>query len=58
MDGLTKRQIYWILCITYLGKEVLNCDYLQTDESPIGVQDLQKKGALFSRYQWVYRTPE
>ncbi len=41
-----------------LEKEALNCDYLQADESPIGVQDSQKKGALFSGYQWVYRSPE
>ncbi len=41
-----------------MEKEVLNCDYLQADESPIGVQDSQKKGALFSGYQWVYRSPE
>lgn len=38
--------------------EVLACDYLQADESPIGVQSSHKKGALHKGYQWVYRSPE
>lgn len=40
-----------------LQKEVLDCDYLQADESPIGVQDSHTKGALHTGYQWVYRSP-
>lgn len=36
---------------------VLDCDYLQADESPIGVQDSHKKGSLHQGYQWVYRSP-
>lgn len=40
-----------------LEKEVLSSDYLQADESPIGVQDSHKKGALHTGYQWVYRSP-
>ena len=40
-----------------LEANVLDCDYLQADESPIGVQDSEKKGTLFSGYQWVYRSP-
>lgn len=40
-----------------LIKEVLEGDYLQADESPIGVQDSHKKGALHTGYQWVYRNP-
>lgn len=40
-----------------LAKELLESDYLQADESPIGVQDSHKKGALHTGYQWVYRNP-
>lgn len=40
-----------------LLKELLQSDYLQADESPIGVQDSHKTGALHSGYQWVYRSP-
>jgi transposase len=40
-----------------LGKEILKSGYLQADESPIGVQDSHKKGALYTGYQWVYRSP-
>jgi transposase len=40
-----------------LEKELLKSDYIQADESPIGVQDSHKQGALHSGYQWVYRSP-
>jgi transposase len=40
-----------------LQKQVLDCDYIQADESPIGVQDSHKKGVLHTGYQWVYRSP-
>ena len=40
-----------------LQKQLLQSDYIQADESPIGVQDSHKKGALHSGYQWVYRSP-
>lgn len=40
-----------------LEKELLKNDYIQADESPIGVQDSHKQGALHSGYQWVYRSP-
>jgi len=40
-----------------LVKELLDSDYLQADESPIGVQDSHKKGSLHTGYQWVYRNP-
>lgn len=40
-----------------LEKKVLQSNYLQADESPIGVQDSHKKGALHTGYQWVYRAP-
>lgn len=40
-----------------LEKEALDTDYLQVDESPIGVQDSHKSGALHQGYQWVYRNP-
>ena len=40
-----------------LQKQVVDCDYLQADESPIGVQDSHKKGTLHKGYQWVYRSP-
>jgi len=40
-----------------LEREVLKSDYVQADESPIGVQDSHKKGSLHTGYQWVYRTP-
>jgi transposase len=35
-----------------LQKQVLQSDYIQADESPIGVQDF-----LHTGYQWVYRSP-
>lgn len=41
-----------------LLKELLEGDYLQADESPIGVQDSHKESALHTGYQWVYRNPE
>lgn len=42
-----------------LQKEVLdNTDYLQADESPIGVQDSHKKGSLHNGYMWLFRNPE
>ena len=40
-----------------LQKQVLKSDYIQADESPIGVQDSHKKGSLHTGYQWVYRAP-
>jgi len=40
-----------------LQKQLLKNDYIQADESPIGVQDSHKKGALHTGYQWVYRSP-
>ena len=40
-----------------LETEVLQSDYIQADESPIGVQDSHKKGSLHTGYQWVYRSP-
>lgn len=40
-----------------LETKVLQSDYIQADESPIGVQDTHKKGSLHTGYQWVYRSP-
>lgn len=40
-----------------LQKQALDCDYIQADESPIGVQDSHKKGSLHKGYQWVYHSP-
>jgi len=40
-----------------LEKELLSSDYIQADESPIGVQDRNKKRKLHQGYQWVYRSP-
>lgn len=40
-----------------LVKATLDCDYIQADESPIGVQDSNKDGSLHQGYQWVYRNP-
>lgn len=40
-----------------LVKELMEGDYLQADESPIGVQDSHKQGSLYTGYQWVYRNP-
>lgn len=42
-----------------LEKQLLhNSRYLQADESPIGVQDSHKKGALHQGYMWLFRNPE
>lgn len=40
-----------------LEKQLLKSNYIQADESPIGVQDSHKQGSLHSGYQWVYRSP-
>ncbi|MEW7278959.1 IS66 family transposase [Aquimarina sp. 2201CG1-2-11] len=40
-----------------LQKELLQSNYLQIDESPIGVQDTSKKGKLHMGYHWVYHAP-
>lgn len=41
-----------------LEKSILNnTNYLQVDESPIKVQDRDKKGALHQGYMWVVRNP-
>ena len=40
-----------------LQEQLLQSDYIQADESPIGVQDSHKQGVLHSGYQWVYRSP-
>lgn len=36
---------------------VLQCQYLQADESPIKVQDNHKKGSLHTGYHWVFHAP-
>jgi transposase len=42
-----------------LERSVLhNSKYLQADESPIGVQDSHKKGALHQGYMWLFRNPK
>lgn len=40
-----------------LQNQVLTADYLQADESPLQVQDDQKKGKTHRGYQWVYYAP-
>jgi transposase len=40
-----------------LMKLLLESDYIQADESPIGVQDSHKKGSLHTGYHWVYHSP-
>ncbi|TSE03695.1 IS66 family transposase [Aquimarina algiphila] len=40
-----------------LQKELLQSNYLQIDESPIGVQDTSKKGKLHMGYHWVHHAP-
>lgn len=38
-------------------QHTLNNGYLQADESPIKVQDTDKKGATHTGYMWVYHAP-
>lgn len=38
-------------------ESVMQTDYLQADESPIKVQDTDKKGKTHQGYMWVYRNP-
>ena len=38
-------------------KAVMQTDYLQADESPIQVQESEKKGKTHRGYMWVYRNP-
>ncbi len=40
-----------------LRQKVIEADYLQADESPIQVQDSDKKGKTHRGYQWVYHAP-
>ncbi len=40
-----------------LRETTLDTDYIQVDESPIKVQDKDKKGKTHQGYQWVYRNP-
>ncbi|NEP91465.1 MAG: transposase, partial [Okeania sp. SIO2C2] len=40
-----------------LLEKVMATDYLQADESPIKVQDSDKKGKTHQGYMWVYRNP-
>lgn len=41
-----------------LCKQVLNCDYVQVDESTIPVLDKDKPGATKKGYFWVVRSPQ
>lgn len=41
-----------------LQNKILQSNYLQADESPIGVQDSHKTGSLHTGYHWVYHAPE
>jgi len=56
---------WFIACCTLLEplyqkliKKILNCQYIQADESTIKVQDPQKQGKTHLGYQWVYHSPE
>ena len=40
-----------------LKKKILQCDYIQVDESPIRVQSSHKQGATHTGYQWVHLAP-
>jgi len=40
-----------------LKQKILESDYIQADESPIQVQDSEKKGKTHRGYQWVYHDP-
>ena len=41
-----------------LKEKLLEGDYIQGDESPIKVQDKDKKGSTHRGFQWVYHAPE
>ena len=41
-----------------LKEKVLESDYIQADESPIKVQDKNKKGRTHRGFQWVYHAPD
>lgn len=55
---------FWGVCVlleplyNLLKQKVLQSGYVQVDESPIKVQDADKKGATHQGYQWVYHSPE
>ena len=40
-----------------LKRKILDSGYIQADESPIKVQDSDKKGSTHQGYQWVYHDP-
>jgi len=39
-------------------QKLLESEYIQADESPIKVQDKNKKGSTHRGYQWVYHAPQ
>jgi len=41
-----------------LKEKILDSNYIQVDESPIKVQDSDKKGKTHQGYQWVYHSPQ
>ena len=41
-----------------MKQKVLESGYVQADESPIKVQDSDKKGSTHQGYMWVYHSPE
>jgi transposase len=41
-----------------MKEKILTSGYIQVDESPIKVQDSEKKGKTHQGYQWVYHSPE
>ena len=41
-----------------LKEKLLDSNYIQVDESPIKVQDSDKKGKTHQGYQWVYHSPQ
>ena len=43
---------------TFKEQFLEDADYIQADESPIKVQDRDKKKALHQGYMWVYRRPD
>jgi transposase len=58
LEGWTRQGLH-ILDILYehLLKQTRTKGYLQADESPIKVQDKDKKGSCHQGYYWVYHCP-
>jgi len=56
-DGVLRVGELLIPLAHALKRELLACGYIQADETPVGVQTAEKKGANHTAYFWQYGSP-